>query len=97
MTGRHASMFNQDAWARGLGSRSEQAAYQCAANVIYANEMLMNNHVFSLLMTGLKVHKTVVVNEGSFCEKLHPPSGTGTARNKSDLTFNADQTAYKIR
>jgi hypothetical protein len=43
------------------------------------------------------VDETVVVNEGSFCEKLHPPPGTGTARNKSHLTFNADLTAYKIR
>jgi hypothetical protein len=56
MTGRHASMLNQDAWSRGIGSRSEQAAYLCAANVTYANEMLMNNHLFTLLMTGLKVH-----------------------------------------
>jgi hypothetical protein len=57
MTGRRASMLNQDAWCCGIGSRSEQApAYLCAANVTYANEMLMNNYLFTLLMTGLKVH-----------------------------------------
>jgi hypothetical protein len=42
--------------SRGIGSRSEQAAYLCAANVTYANEMLMNNHLFTLLMTSLRAH-----------------------------------------
>jgi hypothetical protein len=51
MTGRRASMLNHDAWSCGIGSRSEQAAYLCAANVAYANEMPMNNHLFTLLMT----------------------------------------------
>lgn len=34
--------------------------HNCRANVAYANETLVNIHIFTLLMTGLKVHIAVV-------------------------------------
>ena len=43
------------------------------------------------------VEEIAIVNENSFCEKLPPPAGSGTARKRSHIVFPTDLSEYELR